>query len=160
MINYEVKNQVDTLKSGTMSTDQIAAVQDLVGGTVDKIIELSNNVTENNIAKYEAQAKVLIEEMKTDIKNSEDYLAIRGHQQESFNQLVNIMHEESMRIIELVAMSDEVKSQALISGYKYLKLSMDAALNNLSEEIRNEQGSYIMRTRPKLRDKIPFFKNR
>lgn len=158
--NTEVANMPRTI--GINGED----IAQMVGSVVDTIMGLSQKVSEDNAARYQAEADVLIEglkcQMETEIQEIEKYAGIREIQEENFQKIIDVY---SSRFVELSQAGsepsiDESRREFIIKCMDSLKNATEMMLNNLSTNISNEQNTHLNTIQPEKRGIFGFLRKK
>lgn len=135
--NFSKNNQ---LSSGDMAQ--------AVENVVDTIIGLSKNVAENNAAKYQAQANVLIEKLKCkmieEVIESQNYGSIRQTQEETFRTMVTQFNSMYFKLVQegMKENLSDVQRNFLFHIQSEWRINMENCFNDLQKDILQEQACH------------------
>lgn len=117
-------------------------VAQMMGGVVDTIIGLSQKVAENNAARYQAEADVLIESLKCRMETEIQYAKTRERQEITFQKLIDLYSCGFTRIMEQagnVSDIDESRRKFILQEMDKLKEVIEMMLDKNSKEVLKEQ---------------------
>ena len=158
--NTEVAN---IPRSNEMNGEDIAH---MLGSVVDTIIGLSQKVAEDNAARYQAEADVLIEglkcQMETEIQEIERYTGIREKQEDSFQKIIDVYNSRFVELLQAGSEPniDESRREFIIKSMDYLKNTIEMMLNKLSTNISNEQNAHLNTIHTEKRGIFGFLKKK
>lgn len=138
----------------------------MLGSVVDTIIGLSQKVSEDNVARYQAEADVLIEELKcrmeTEIQEIEKYTRIREHQEDSFQKIIDVYSSGFAELSQAGSEPniDESRRDFILKSMDCLKNAIEMMLNNLSTNISNEQNTHLNKIQLEKRGIFGFLKKK
>lgn len=141
-------------------------IMHMLGGVVDTIIGLSQKVAENNVARYQEKAEVLIEELKcrmeTEIQEIEKYSGIREKQEENFQKLLDIYNSRFGQLLQAGSEPniEQSRRKFIIKSMDKLQNTMEMFLNKLSNNILNEQNTHLNTIQKEKKGIFGFLKKR
>lgn len=138
----------------------------MLGSVVDIIIGLSQKVAEDNAARYQAEADVLIEglkcRMETEIQEIERYTGIREKQEATFQKIIEIYNSGFDKLLQAGSEPniDESTREFIIKSRDSLENTIDMMLNKLSTNILNEQNVHLNTIQTEKREIFGFLKKK
>lgn len=138
----------------------------LMQNFANTIIGLSQQIAENNGAKYKAQAEVMIANiqatMQAEIQDVNGYYNTREKQEENFNRIIT-SYQEQFRILtnQLISEENETKAANMRWAIERLQSAVGEQLNQLARNITSEQNTRLeMSNNRNSRGLFGFFKKR
>lgn len=127
------------------------------------IIGLSQQIAENNAAKYKAQAEVMIADiqakMQEECQEINGYYNLRERQEEHFGNIIASYQEQFNKLTDcLLTAENEVKIDFFKYSIEKLQSGVDIQLEKLAKNIRSEQNTRIENSKSRSKGLFGLFK--
>lgn len=127
------------------------------------MIGMSQQIAENNAAKYKAQAEVLIEDVKakmqTELAEIDKYYTTRQQQEKALDDILSDYRQQlNILISDYSNEKDKEMREAKKEAIEMLKDGVGLAINKQMESIHSEQQSRTENSKPRNKGILGFFK--
>lgn len=162
--NY--KNElIEANSAGNRKANEISpeATMQLMQDFTSTVIGLSQQIANNNEAKYKAQAEVMIADiqakMQSEVQDINGYYNTREKQEEHFDKIVTA-YQESFKAFadQLVSAENETKATYLKWLIERLESGMGAELDQLAKNIEREQNTRLETSKSRSRGLFGFLR--
>lgn len=162
--NY--KNElIEANSAGKRKSNEISpeATMQLMQDFTSTVIGLSQQIANNNEAKYRAQAEVMIADiqakMQEELQSINGYYNIREKQEEHFDKIVTT-YQEQFKVLtdQLISEENETKAAKLKWAIEKLESGVGARLDQLAKNIASDQNTRLETSKARSRGLFGFLR--
>lgn len=158
---------IEMNSTGGRQVDEVSyeATLQLMQNFASTVIGLSQQIAENNGAKYRAQAEVMIADiqatMQAEIQDVNGYYNTREKQEDNFNKIIT-SYQEQFKILtnQLISEENETRAANIRWAIERLQSAVGEQLDRLAKNITSEQNTRLETSDSRSRGLFGFFKRR